>query len=178
MKLHLLVAIVFLGAAGVSLPVPAQGQNTSASTAQTTSDLRQWMLSYKGKTTNQLYWDKRFAPFFRQNLPSIQVPAIVDGPSLYNAARAYLGGPPNEVLVDSNRYLSASACVAGYCEAEGLLWVDLGEQGPLVVFAAFIDSEDDFDHDNLLVSTLCIVSKTAFAPQTLPSPCWRRSGDG
>ena len=41
-----------------------------------------------------------------------------------------------EVNSKSNRYLTIDGCVPSFCAAHGLLWVDLGQPDPLLVFAA------------------------------------------
>jgi hypothetical protein len=40
------------------------------------------------------------------------------------------------VTAQDNRYVSVDGCVPDFCAAHGLLWIDLGTQHPLVVFAA------------------------------------------
>ncbi len=42
----------------------------------------------------------------------------------------------SEVNAKDNRYLSIDGCVPSFCAAHGLLWVDLGQPNPLLVFAA------------------------------------------
>lgn len=41
-----------------------------------------------------------------------------------------------EVNSRDNRYITVDGCVPSFCAAHGLLWVDLGLQNPLLVFAA------------------------------------------
>jgi hypothetical protein len=40
------------------------------------------------------------------------------------------------VSATDNRYITIDGCVPSFCAASGLLWVDLGRQHPLAVFAA------------------------------------------
>lgn len=41
-----------------------------------------------------------------------------------------------EVNTRANRYMMIDGCVPSFCAAKGMLWVDLGEPDPLLVFAA------------------------------------------
>ncbi len=41
-----------------------------------------------------------------------------------------------EINSKNNRYLTVDGCVPSFCAAHGLLWVDLGQPDPLLVFAA------------------------------------------
>lgn len=41
-----------------------------------------------------------------------------------------------EINAKDNRYLTVDGCVPSFCAAHGLLWVDLGQPDPLLVFAA------------------------------------------
>lgn len=41
-----------------------------------------------------------------------------------------------EINAKSNRYLMIDGCVPSFCAAHGMLWVDLGQPDPLLVFAA------------------------------------------
>ncbi len=41
-----------------------------------------------------------------------------------------------EINSSSNRYLTVDGCVPSFCAAHGMLWIDLGQPDPLLVFAA------------------------------------------
>ncbi len=41
-----------------------------------------------------------------------------------------------EVNTKDNRYLTVDGCVPSFCAAHGMLWIDLGQPQPLLVFAA------------------------------------------
>ena len=73
-----------------------------------------WTLSYEGKSTNEIRWDKRI-----ESLVNTRVPARLSR-NLLDA----LGGPPEPVLVTEQRYASMSACVAHACFMKGFFWVD------------------------------------------------------
>jgi hypothetical protein len=161
MKMRHLAAVIIFGS---MLGLSVQGQETPAPAAQTTTDL-QWMLGYRGKNTNDLEGDNRFQAFLHQSLPDIRDTPLVDGPDLYEAVIGYLTGPPNNVIIDDNRYLSASSCTPFFCEAKGLLWVDLGERPPFVVFAALYDKDHSW-----ATPTLWMTSRVALTPQRLPKP--------
>ncbi len=41
-----------------------------------------------------------------------------------------------EINTKGNRYLALDGCVPSFCAAHGMLWIDLGQPDPLLVFAA------------------------------------------
>ena len=81
-----------------------------------------------------LVHDPRFKPFLRDHLTARQA-FWNENQSLAETTMEFLG-TPNLVLLDSNRYLVVDGCVAAFCPARGLLFVDLGTAHPLIVFAA------------------------------------------
>lgn len=42
----------------------------------------------------------------------------------------------SEITTKDNRYYTVDGCVPSFCAAHGMLWVDLGQPDPLLVFAA------------------------------------------
>ncbi|MGI4844466.1 MAG: lysozyme inhibitor LprI family protein [Janthinobacterium lividum] len=74
----------------------------------------EWLLSYQGKSTNALIWDKR-----TRRLVETRVPA-----KLSRLVLAGLGGPPGPVVVSGGRFVAASACVAHACPDKGFFWID------------------------------------------------------
>jgi uncharacterized protein YecT (DUF1311 family) len=73
-----------------------------------------WLLTYAGKSTNELIWDKRAAGLIHESLPA----------ALADPVQAGLGGPPDPVHVNGQRYVWMSACVPHACGEKGFLWVD------------------------------------------------------
>lgn len=73
-----------------------------------------WPLSYKDNSTNRFIWDKRTKGLVRASVPKALAADVLDG----------LGGPPDPVLVEDDRYVIASACVAHMCDVKGLFWYD------------------------------------------------------
>jgi uncharacterized protein YecT (DUF1311 family) len=73
-----------------------------------------WVLTYENKSTNQLTWDHRMNRLVETHLPA----------ALAEKVGRALGGPPEPVVVVSNRYASASACVPHSCGDKGFFWID------------------------------------------------------
>jgi uncharacterized protein YecT (DUF1311 family) len=73
-----------------------------------------WLLTYAGKSTNELIWDHRAASLIHASLPA----------ALAGNVEAALGGPPDPVIVSGQRYVSMSACLPHACGEKGFLWVD------------------------------------------------------
>jgi len=99
-----------------------------------------WLLTYRDKNTNQLAWDERFKPFLKANLPSAVAP-FWDNHPFDETALEFLGGPPDDILIQKDRYVVASACVAHDCLDKGLLWVDLDPEQGNVVFVALYNAQ-------------------------------------
>jgi uncharacterized protein YecT (DUF1311 family) len=74
-------------------------------------------LSFKGKSTNELVWENK--PLLDAALPT----------KLGEEIRSSLGGPPDPVMVEENRYVSLSACRHQDCPSKGFLWVDTKSNG-------------------------------------------------
>lgn len=109
-------------------------------TPKPTDDL-QWLWQYAKPAplgnAGALRFDPRFQSFLEENFKQPQS----------------MWGPPNTheplatiiplfldkfgtVTAEQNRYITIDGCVPSFCAASGLLWVDLGRQHPLAVFAA------------------------------------------
>ncbi len=54
------------------------------------------------------------------------------------------------VTTEDNRYFTVDGCVPRFCPAHGMLWIDLGRQQPLIVFAAVNWNPDGHSTDQLL----------------------------
>jgi uncharacterized protein YecT (DUF1311 family) len=78
------------------------------------SNSTQWLLSYKGKSTNDFARDQREAYLVRTRIPA----------KLSSDLLSALGGPPDPVFVVDQRYVSVSACVPHDCQEKGFLWMD------------------------------------------------------
>ena len=137
-----------------------------------------WLLAYSRPEPhgeeNQLVQDARFAALLHRSLTAPQS-FWGTGKPLADAAMDFLGGPPGDVLVDENRYLSADACVRSFCPDRGLLWVDLGVPHPLLVFAA-IDwiSENKTTDQAAAAYSLWVFSNRPLEPTHLPAALRRR----
>jgi hypothetical protein len=102
------------------------------------TDNLQWLWSYtKPAPTgdkHDLLSDDRFITLLRDNL---QAPQAMwgTGTPLDEAARVFLAGEGTITSTD-NRHLTITGCVIEHCAQRGMLWVDLGQPNPLIVFLA------------------------------------------
>jgi hypothetical protein len=117
----------------MSVPIVSTAANTTTVTNEASG---RWLLSYQGKTTNQVRWDPRLPSLLQAGLPDFNVHIYSNQP-LPETALTYLSGPPEPVNIESGRYVTLAACVPQVGELKGLLWVDLGGSGhPQMIFAA------------------------------------------
>lgn len=129
-----------------------------------------------GADENVLAIDPRFQPLLRRYFTAPQGFWGKDS-SVAETAKDFLTGPPGVVISDENRYISADACVQHFCPDRGLLWIDLGQPHPLLVFAAI-----DWISDNKTIDqadatyTMWVFSNRALDPGHVP-PALRRSID-
>jgi hypothetical protein len=134
----------------------------STSVCQSSTASGQWLLSYQGKNSSDVRWDRRFLPMLKGGLP--QLPdKTTRGMFLPATARLYLSGPPNPVNIQSNRFVTIWACVPGVCEEKGLLWVDVAQATPRLLFA-----ELDCDALNGATATLSVFTKDGQLRSKLP----------
>ncbi len=94
---------------------------------------------------NDLIRDERFKPFIREHLKAPQT-FWNDNQSLTDTIMEFLA-VPGKVVLDDNRYLLIDGCVLHFCPSHGLVFVDLGTDHALVVFAAI-----DWTKDNKIPS--------------------------
>jgi hypothetical protein len=73
-----------------------------------------WLLSYGGKPTNRVIDDRRTVSLIHESLPA----------ALADKVEGALGGPPDLVQVNAQRYVSMSACFPHACNEKGFFWVD------------------------------------------------------
>ena len=114
---------------------PAQGAATLPGSESSDAGYS-WLLSYQGKTTNQVRWDDRFPKLLQSGLPDVRANFYDPNKPLPEVALVALSGPPEEVSIESSRYVTLAACVPHVGELKGLLWVDAGSSEPEMVFAA------------------------------------------
>jgi hypothetical protein len=103
------------------------------------ADDDQWLWQYtKPMPTGDksaLLHDPRFQTLLIDNLKAPQAMWGIPGSSLVDAAQAFLAGSGTVASAD-NRHLIVSGHTLVQAEQAGMLWVDLGETKPLIVFAA------------------------------------------
>jgi hypothetical protein len=143
--LQLAATLLLLGAASThaqitnpdNLIAPTP-RNPARSTPQPTSDL-QWLWQYTRPTPTgdqpALLRDPRFQTLLRDHLTAPQSMWGTPGSPLPEAARAFLAAPGTVASAD-NRHLILTGHTLAQSEQTGMLYIDLGEPNPLIVFAA------------------------------------------
>jgi hypothetical protein len=102
----------------------------------------QWLWQYgpppPGGRENALVLDPRFRPFLAQYFTTPQTfwGSAKTGYKPLSETVLDFVSIPDKVLTYDNRYLTITGCVFRFCPDRGMIWVDLGEPRPLVVFAA------------------------------------------
>jgi hypothetical protein len=103
------------------------------------SDDLQWLWQYTRPAPAgdhaALLKDPRFQALLRDDLKAPQAMWSAPGSPLADAARAFLAGD-GTVASDDNRHVIVLGHTVVQAQQTGMLWVDLGETTPLVVFAA------------------------------------------
>jgi hypothetical protein len=143
--LQLAAALLLLGAvttrAQVTNPdnLVAPLPRNPARSAPQSNDNAQWLWQYTKPTPtgdkSALLKDPRFQTLLIDNFKAPQAMWGIPGSSLVDAVRAFLAGSGTVASTD-NRHLIVSGHTLVHAEQTGMLWVDLGETKPLIVFAA------------------------------------------
>jgi hypothetical protein len=104
----------------------------------------QWLWQFAkpapGGNKHDLLFDARFPALLRDQLTAPQA-FWGTGVPLGEAAQAFLSGA-GDVAGTGNRYLTITGCVVDHCNQRGMLFADLGQPRPLVVFAALRWNEE------------------------------------
>ena len=74
-----------------------------------------WPLEYRDDSTNRFIWDKRTRPLIESKTHH----------SFATELTAALSGPPGPVILQQDRYFTASACVPHDCLRKGVFWLDM-----------------------------------------------------
>jgi hypothetical protein len=83
-----------------------------------------WLLNFKGKTTNDVFWDRRFNGLLSAVVPNAKSSYSADPGAMKADLKARLGGPPGDIEIKAGRYLVLSACMAHSCGDKGMIWID------------------------------------------------------
>ena len=118
----------------------------------------EWLLSYAGKSSNELRWDKRIEKLIRSATPNDIVSMVLEG----------LSGPPDPVYVVKNRFVSMSACVAHACPMKGFFWIDIQSKAGL----GAVWGDDTNDPDRLLIGSNDTASDKLSAEAKLALTKW------
>jgi hypothetical protein len=86
-----------------------------------------WLLTYKGKTANDIIWDKRYKSLLTTLVPQRQAFLLGFSSSLQHIVQEVLGGPPENVVINQDRYVFFSSCRLHSCNEKGFMWVDTKE---------------------------------------------------
>ena len=124
------------------LPLKSNGGIFSKKPKRPKTDV-EWLWRYSPPPTegreNDLIRDPHFQPFLNEYLTAPQSfwGPQQDGQRKTLAQTAYdFLAVPGKVIADDNRYVTATGSVFHFRSSRGLLFVDLNEAHPLVVFAA------------------------------------------
>ena len=87
----------------------------------------QWILEFKGKSTNEVVWDKRFETLLRKYVPETRVDlGMTEGPEpLIASVNEVFSGSPDDVVVQDGRFVILSASRHRSAMEKGFLWLDL-----------------------------------------------------
>jgi hypothetical protein len=138
MRTLALLAIIALAA------TPAAKPQAKPTTADTDAS---WTLTYaspneenpataKRPHSASLESDPRFIPLLRATLPQRQswwVNGYGGSAPVSNVVQEFLG-IPDDVIVDDNRFVTATGCVPHDCTTHGMLWIDTGTKPATVIF--------------------------------------------
>ncbi len=92
-----------------------------------TTDLK-WLLEYSDKNTNSVIWDERFDKTLGTHVPKVEVNiGLGEAHPLANGVYAFIGGPPEEVTLSDNRYMTLAGCRHHSCPEKAWIWIDLQE---------------------------------------------------
>ncbi|MGA7159092.1 MAG: hypothetical protein WBY53_19760 [Acidobacteriaceae bacterium] len=92
---------------------------------------------------NEFAGDPRFLPLIKHSLPQREswwVNGYGGSAPVSSIVQEFIG-VPGDLLLDDNRYVTATGCVPHDCGDGGMLWVDTGTQPATVVFIAHVAIE-------------------------------------
>jgi uncharacterized protein YecT (DUF1311 family) len=127
-----------------------------------------WLKFYKGKTTNEVCWDDRFAKFLKNISPSVKLRLSDDNWPLVETLQEFLCGPPHDVKVSENRYVILAGCRAHSCSEKAWIWIDT-EEG--IVIGALIHSF--FGTQQAGESPFLLVFLTSVDSSAIPGSAWK-----
>jgi hypothetical protein len=87
-----------------------------------------WLLGYK--STNGVVWDKRFPRFVANITPVYKVDLGLarKKSGLADQFLSGLGGPPDDINFEGERYITLSACRLHDCSNKSFLWIDANSE--------------------------------------------------
>jgi hypothetical protein len=134
-----------------------------------TNDL-QWLWQYTNPSDKQtLLADARFTALLKDNLKAPQAMWGIGTP-LNEVAQTFLAGEGTIASAD-NRHLTVTGCVVDHCPQRGMLYVDLGERNPLIIFFALRWNEQTRTTDEPNAPfTLWLFTSREIEAHALPQP--------
>ena len=130
----LISTLSFMATLAMSIPMQMAAITPGSSQRAYVDD--KWLLTYQGKTTNQVRWDKRLPDLLRRGIPRIHTSFYDVHMYLPDVALVALSGPPEDVSIELDRYVTLAACVPQVGPLKGLLWVDTGGSHDEMIFVA------------------------------------------
>lgn len=128
--------------------VKAESDKTSGSAGQYDYS---WLLSFNGKSTNEVVWDKRFNGLLSAVVPNSKSNYSKDPGQMKSDLKLHLSGPPSVVQIKDDRFIVLSACWAHSCGNKGIIWIDnkqkisamaFGSDGSMTVASRSIKAMD------------------------------------
>ena len=111
---------------------------------------------------------QQFQKFIKSNMSTRQFFDFKDE-TLYQEFISVLLGPPNQIkYLEDNRYLVGDACMAHYCIAKGLFFIDTKEKHVIGVIRHFYTEPFDLDKTRKKSEDFLIFSKTHKKFENLP----------
>lgn len=127
-----------------------------------------WLLEYSTKSTNMVISDRRFGGFLAEVVPDVKLDLGMRHPyPLKDAVREFIGGPPENVSVQGNRYVTLSACRAHSCPEKAWLWCDIQDRVVVGILVHYM-----FQGKYSRKPSLLLFSRRLTA-QSLPEQCKR-----
>jgi len=143
-----LLAIILFTALLVITPYMAIASNTND------PQTAKWLLDYKGHSTSEVSWDKRLPKLLKRGLPDSIRMKWWGNKTLSATALDLLSGPPEQVQVESDRYVTLAAAIAHNAWNKGLLWVDVDTPEPEMIFVYLAqDASPKFHQASMTIYT-------------------------
>jgi tetratricopeptide (TPR) repeat protein len=117
-------------------------------------DNHKWTLKYRGTDVNRVLLDARFESLVERIIPKDDVNLIGKKHALKDIVLELMGGPPDPVRVEEDRYVVLSACRHQSCDEKAFLWYDTKEEkGIAAILHYFYQSDQPDDLPSVYIAT-------------------------